>query len=784
MDDKNKAIRDLHEKIEEIARKQKSFQEDISRLQNQIFELDLSDRPAVLQQKTVTQVEQKVPTPVSTPPIKENIAVSAPVEKPVSPPPAPPKIKKEKTPVEEFIGTNLLNKIGIAILVIGIGFGVKYSIDHQLIQPLTRIILGYLAGLGLIGLALRLKKNHENFSAVLLSGGMAVLYFITFAAYDFYDLIPQTMAFVLMVVFTAFTVFAAMQYNIEVIGIIGLVGAYAVPFLLSDGSGRVVILFSYITIINIGILTLAFKKYWKRLYYLAFILTWLSFSAWWIDQFDVDKHLTISLVFASVFFVTFYITFLAYKLIRKEPLEKLDLAFMLVNSFVFYGFGYATINDMHGGEELLGLFTVATALIHFIACVIIHKQQSQFRDIFYFVAGMVLVFLTLAVPVQLEGNWVTLVWAIESVLLFWIGRTKQFPVYEKLSYPLVLLAVGSLIHDWGEFYISHDYFSPDEVPTVPFFLNIQFLTTLVVCLSLGALTFIATRKAFPSPFKNSADNKLLAYGVGLLLVVVLYFGVYAEIQNFWDQRYWNTAVWLTTDYGERYPEYNGDLLKFETLWLIYFSAIFALVGSIVQVKFLNDRYTLIGSLALNAVVIAVFLTIGLYELSGLRYTYLNDSVNPYFLRDGNIAMRYIGIALMIPLLLINMRHMKNELFNQTLRNAEKILLHLAILILLSSELVHWLDMAYVENSFKLGLSILWGAYALFLIVLGLWKNHGYIRIAAIVLFGITLAKLFLYDMEDMSTISKTIVMIILGVLLLVASFLYNKNKRPVENEIQ
>jgi uncharacterized membrane protein len=782
MDDKNKAIRDLHEKIEEIARKQKSFQEDIARLHTQIFELDLSERPAVVQPKTVVAVEPKASPPVITPPVKENIPVfSAPDVAPK--PPAPVKIRKEKTPIEEFIGTNLLNKIGIAILVIGIGFGVKYSIDHQLIQPLTRIILGYVAGLALIGLALRLKKDHANFSAVLLSGGMAVLYFITFAAYDFYDLIPQTMAFVLMVVFTAFTVFAAMQYNMEMIGIIGLVGAYAVPFLLSDGSGKVVILFSYITIINIGILVLAFKKYWKRLYYLAFVLTWLSFSAWWIDQFDVDKHLTISLAFGSVFFITFYVTFLAYKLLRKEPLAKLDLAFMLVNSFVFYGFGYATINDMQGGEELLGLFTVATALIHFIACIIIYKQQSQFRDIFYFVAGMVLVFLTLAVPVQLEGNWVSLVWAMESLLLFWIGRTKQFPVYEKLSYPLILLAVGSLVHDWSEFYISHNYFSPDEVPSVSFFLNIQFFTTIMVCASLGAITFFASRKAFPSPFKDS-DNTLLVYVLGVMLLVVLYFGIYAEIQNYWDQRYWSNAVWTTTEYGDRYPQYNEDLLRFENLWLINYSAIFMLIGSLIQIKFLRDRYTMIGSLALNALVITAFLTAGLYELSLLRYSYLNDSENAFFFRDGNIVIRYVGIALMVPLLLINMRHMKNEIFTPMLRNAEKILLHLAILILLSSELVHWLDMALVENSFKLGLSILWGAYALFLIVLGLWKNQGHLRIAAMVLFGVTLAKLFLYDMEDMSTISKTIVMIILGVLLLVASFLYNKNKRPVENEIQ
>lgn len=785
MEDKNQAIRELHEKIEEIARKQKSFQEDIARLQTQIFELDLSDRPAKKPQPIVAEqaarVEPKVHTPIETMQPKEAVPVySAPTEKPREP--VAPKVKKEKTPIEEFIGTNLLNKIGIAILVIGIGFGVKYSIDHDLIQPLTRIILGYLAGIALIGLALRLKKNHANFSAVLLSGGMAVLYFITFAAYDVYNLIPQTMAFVLMVVFTAFTVFAAIHYNIEVIGIIGLVGAYAVPFLLSDGSGRVVILFSYMTIINTGILTLAFKKYWKRLYYLAFVLTWLAFGAWWVDQFSAEKHLTISLGFAAIFFITFYITFLAYKIIRKEALLKADLAFMLANSFLFYSFGYFTIEQMVGGDELLGLFTVATALVHFVACVIIYKQQSHFPDIFYFVAGMVLVFLTLAVPVQLEGNWVTLVWAMEALLLFWIGRTKQFSVYEKLSYVLIALAAGSLAHDWEEFYSDYWSYDTEQIKSIPFFLNIQFFTTVAVCAALGTTLFIATRKKFASPFASTLANNIVVYGLGLTLLALLYLGIYAEVRNHFDQRYWGDAVLRTNEFGDRYAEFNMDLLSFRTLWLIYYTAIFAIALSLVQMLYLRDRYTMIGSMILNGIVIAVFLTLGLYELSELRTSYLFDSDNRYFYRNGNIAVRYVGLALMIPLLIINIRQMKNEFFTPMLRQAERILFHLTILVLLSSELVHWLDMSLVENSFKLGLSILWGAYALFLIVLGLWKNQGYLRISAIVLFGITLVKLFVYDMEDMSTISKTLVMIILGILLLIASFLYNRTKRPAQHE--
>ena len=138
---------------------------------------------------------------------------------------------------------------------------------------------------------------------------------------------------------------------------------------------------------------------------------------------------------------------------------------------------------------------------------------------------------------------------------------------------------------------------------------------------------------------------------------------------------------------------------------------------------------------------------------------------------------------MIPLLWGNWKISRQEFFIDNVRRTENIAFHFVVLVLLSSELIHWLDMARVENSFKLSLSILWGAYALFLIVVGLSRDLKHIRLGAMVLFAATLVKLFVYDMADMSTILKTIVMIILGILLLTASFIYNKYKRATGNEV-
>ena len=72
-------------------------------------------------------------------------------------------------------------------------------------------------------------------------------------------------------------------------------------------------------------------------------------------------------------------------------------------------------------------------------------------------------------------------------------------------------------------------------------------------------------------------------------------------------------------------------------------------------------------------------------------------------------------------------------------------------------------------------------YSLALIVLGIWKKKKYLRVTAIVLFGATLIKLFFYDISHLDTISKVIVFVSLGLLLLIISFLYNKNKDKIFN---
>ena len=788
MTDNNEKINQLIDKLESFLKRQDDFTKEINILRIELNKLKNTEQEPVIESEEVKQDRPVIETDFI---IKnENITsdtksfqhqINHEQVKQTAPPIN--KLPKGKSDIEKFIGENLINKIGIAITVIGVAIGAKYSIENDLISPLTRIILGYLFGLGLLGFGIKLKDKYENYSAVLVSGAMAIMYFITYSAYGLYNLIPQIMAFALMLIFTVFTVIAAINYNRQIIAHIGLVGAYAVPFLLSEGSGKVAVLFSYMAILNIGILAIAFKKYWKPLYYVSFGLTWLIFLSWYVTKYQTNEHFGLALVFASIFFATFYLTFLAYKLLQKEKFVIDDIILLMINSFVFYGIGYTILDSHQTGKQLLGLFTLTNAVVHFVASVIIYRQKLADKNIHYLIAGLVLIFITITVPVQLDGNWVTLLWAGEAALLFWIGRTKNVPFYEKLSYPLMLLAFYSIIQDWC--YVYDSYHPENPASRITALLNVNFLTSVLFIAVFAFINFLNQKKNYPSYLlPTSAISRIISFAIPAILIFTIYYAFRMEIANYWNQLYTDSAIKINSENQEYHDYYwNYDLNSFKTIWIINYSLLFVSILSFVNLRKLKNQQFGLINLGLIVLALVVFLTQGLYNLSELRENYLEQTLSKYYQRETiNLWIRYLSFSFVALTLYSCYKYIKEDVSQRNFKMAFELLLHTTILWIASSELINWMDIFKSEQSYKLGLSILWGIYSLFLIAFGICKKNKPMRIGAIALFGITLIKLFLYDISHLNTIAKTIVFVSLGVLLLIISFLYNKYKHLISDD--
>ena len=775
MTEKKDQITNLSNRLDLLLKRQSEFLREIELLREEINRLNPDATTALPSQTSAAIPSSEVESEAQQPKTLRPFQPSAPISETGS-----PKLRKKrsKSEIEKFVGENLINKIGIAITIFGVAIGAKYSIEHELISPLTRIILGYLMGVGLLGFGMKLKEKYENFSAVLVSGAIAIMYFMTYLAYDLYALIPQLAAFAMMVIFTAFTVVAAIQYNKQVIAHIGLVGAYAVPMLLSDGSGNVAVLFSYIAIINVGILVLSFRKYWKNLYYAAFGLTWIIYLSWYFSSYEYSNHFSLAWGFLILFFVLFYATFLAYKLLRSEKLEPGDIILLLANSFTFFGLGYALLSSYETGEQLLGLFALCNAVIHFVISLVIYRKKLADSNLFYLVSGLVLVFITIAVPIQLDGNWVTLLWAGEAALLFWIGRAKHVPVYEKIAYPLMLLAFLSQLQDWAML----NYWFAENSQSTPL-LNINFLSSVLFVAAFAFITLLHRSKNYPSAL--SSDGlilKLISLAIPGILLISIYNAFRVEIEMYWNQLYEASKLVIPDDgYEDLY--WNYDLLKFKSIWLNNYTLLFVSALSFINYKRIKNNLLGLVTFGLGLLAILLFLTASLYELSELRYTYLNQILAEYYPNSTqNLWIRYISFVFVGMAIFACYRFRQMDYFKRNTQPVLDFMVHISVLWILSSELLHWMDIAGSSQSYKLGLSILWGSYSLLLISLGIWKKKSYLRIGAIALFGITLLKLFLYDISNANTISKTIVFVSLGVLLLIISFLYNKYKHIISDD--
>ncbi|PKQ64437.1 hypothetical protein BZG02_06410 [Labilibaculum filiforme] len=784
MSENRAKINQLLEKQEILHEKQESLSEELNELRNEIIRLKNVATAPLEKEKEIQILNENLLEDlknIASPRVQEETKIET--AKIDANPSETIKASQSKSDIEKFIGENLINKIGIAITIIGVAIGAKYSIDNDLISPLTRIILAYLMGIGLLGFGIKLKSNYENYSAVLVSGAIAILYFITYMAYSLYNLFPQLFAFILMLIFTVFTVVAAINYNKQVIAHIGLVGAYAVPFLLSDGSGKVAVLFSYMTIINIGILFIAFKKYWKALHFSSFVFTWLIFYSWFLGKYETSEHFMMGSSFLFLFFAIFYVLFLAYKLVRKEKLNKGNSLLIVANSLLFFYLGYSILSLHETGQHLLGLFTLINAIIHSIVSIIIYKQNLADKNIFYLISGLVLLFITIAFPIQLDGNWVTLLWASEAALLFWIGRTKKVSLYEAMSYPLMILAFTSILQDW--FTVYNSYVVEDTETRITLFLNVNFLSSILFIVSFAFINKLNSKLKYPTLLGSWIKvTKLLSYVLPFILLFTLYYSIRIEIGNYWNQLFEDSALSIQA-VGEEYSNYysNYNLKDFKIIWILNYSLLFFSVLSLVNIKKLKNRKLAFANVGLSTLTILVFLTLGLYSLSELRESYISQSLAEYYQRGTfYILIRYISFVFAAIALTSSYFQVKEEFATKKYKIAFEYLLGISILWIFSSELLNWMDISGSTQSYKLGLSILWGSYSLLLIAYGIWKNKKHVRIGAIALFALTLVKLFFYDISHMSTIAKTIVFVSLGILLLIISFLYNKYKNSITDE--
>ena len=325
---------------------------------------------------------------------------------------------------EIILGGNWLARIGILAVIIGVGFFLKLAFDNDWIDETTRVVLGIVGGLGLIGASEYYLKKYPVYAQTLAGGGIAILYLAIFAAFAFYGLIGIYPAVGLLFVVSMSAAALALRHDAVALALIGIFGAFLAPFITgaSDADARETFSGSasaqvmlYVIVVDLGVVALATVRNWRWFTLLALAGSLLTFVWWYEDSPSLEVAQT---SLTAIFLIFVGATTLFHVISRRVP-QAFDYALMILNASAYLGLSYVVMWDEL--RDWMGAFTLGLALFYGLLAYLFMLRAKGHPYLSLISLGIGFVLLTIAAPVQLGGPWLSVAWAAEGAVLVWLS---------------------------------------------------------------------------------------------------------------------------------------------------------------------------------------------------------------------------------------------------------------------------------------------------------------------------------------------------------------------------
>jgi uncharacterized membrane protein len=605
---------------------------------------NITDRRAVLAEPPAIEPvqafrassEPDAATSVAPPPVFANLEVQRPPEpEPIQALPLPPIAdtapsfqtlepagSDDSRTLENRIGSQWFNRIGILAMLIGVAWFLKMAFDNHWIGPLGRVLIGLLAGAALIAWSERFhKRGFEVFSYSLKAIGSGTLYLSLWAAFQLYGLMPAGAAFAAMIAVTAFNGYMAWIQDAELLALYAITGALSTPLLVSTGGNHQVVLFTYLLILDLAMLVLVALKPWSRLLFLSYVGTALFIFGWWstfYTQFQAGR----TAFFLCCFFLPFAF---APRLVKtsRDPNEgfqdwdSLVLSVLPLANAALGFLGFYSVLSPSAAQWAGPWLAVAFAALYLLMMRvpdggIVHAGTAPLSSLHLTTA---IVFLTIAIPLKTQGRWMTIGWLVEGAVLIWLSGRVQSMLLRVFALISLFLGLAALL-----------VMNPAAV-TRPI-LNERFGT---YCVAIAVFAFIAwlARNSRDAEGTNPVlEWRLLAGGAVLAVNALILIAFSWEIHSYWWLLRWRSDMDSYSDYW-MYAEFS-----YSALFMLFGGALLA-IGFVKRTSFLRWQALILFA----ATIVKVFLvdmsqlSRGLRVLSFIALGFLLLSVSYVYQRD-------------------------------------------------------------------------------------------------------------------------------------------------------
>lgn len=665
--------------------------------------------------------------------------------------------------MEFAIASTWLLRLGVLILVVGMGFFLKYSIDQDLIGPLGRVGVAILIGVSMLAAGVQLLgKQYHAFGQGLIGGGIATLYFAVFAAFHFYKLIGMLPAFGLM----AFITFAAgvlsVRINSMLVAILAILGGYGTPIMLSTGEVNFVGLFSYTLLLGVGVLGISWKKNWHLLNYLSFICTYgLFFGA--MQQYEKTYFWDV-LPFLTAFFVLYSTMVFLFHLVNRARSTLLESLALLINAGVFFTVSYSLIAEMYGYRwvAVVSLGLAAFYVAHVWYCL---WRRVLDRELLFTFMGLAAFFLAVTIPLVLSREWITPSWAIQALVMLWIAGKLNSNFLRHVAYVLYLVVLGRLcVVD------LRDHYAPSVArnSTLPFEAYMLLMLQRVLIFGIPVASFAGAFKLLKSAERPTSLGVDRAHDLPEV------------VQDRWALRAAVFAL-VATAFVFLHLELNRTFFfLFPPLRLPMLSLLWVALCALLLYEYRAQRSHVLLSLWFLAA-FALLIKLVVFDLPSWHvHESLLYTVDNYSWLEA--SMRLLDFGSIIAILYLSARLLGGNVEAAAARRAAGAVALAVLFVFLTLEL-NTLLAHYVPGLRAGGVSILWSLFAIGCLLGGIWKDVKILRYVALGLFAVVGWKVFFSDLARLDPIYRIVAFMILGVLVMGASFIYLKYRSSFTTKI-
>lgn len=320
---------------------------------------------------------------------------------------------------EYFTGGNTLVRVGVVILFIGVAFLLRYIAEHTNVPIQLRLAGVAAGGVVLLALGWKLRRKRSGYALALQGGGIGILYLTVFASLRLFGVMSPAPAFLLLVLLSVLAVSLAVLQNSLAFAVLSVGCGFLAPVLASTGQGNHVVLFSYYGVLNLAIVAIAWFKAWRPLNVVGFLFTFVIGTAWGVLRYRPEL-LSTTEPFLILFFLLYVAIAVLFSVRQKPELRGyVDGAIVFGVPVVAFGLQSALVRHI---PFALAYSAAALSLMYLALAWLLFRSRRETQQLLveaFMALGVV--FLTLAVPLALDGRWSAATWALEGAGLVWIG---------------------------------------------------------------------------------------------------------------------------------------------------------------------------------------------------------------------------------------------------------------------------------------------------------------------------------------------------------------------------